>query len=119
MLPLQISRIRCEDTNLSGGEGQAHGADGLGVLVRLLLHLQQLRRLDERLQSLLGAARHQAFVPEPLLQLADVVPATAEPSNTVDASSRGETILPYVSLGPSVGKVHFLGELVQSSLQKT
>lgn len=90
MLPLWIGGTRCEETNLSGGEGQAHGADGLGVLVRLLLHLQQLRRLDERLQSLLGAAHHQAFVPEPLLQLADVVPATAEPSNTVDASGCGE-----------------------------
>lgn len=60
---------------LSSGEGLAHGADGLGVLVSLLLHLQQLGGLDQRLQSLLGAASHQTFVSEPLLQLAHIVPA--------------------------------------------
>lgn len=59
---------------LSGGEGLAHGADGLSVLIGLLLHLQQLRSLDQRLQGLLGSACHQTFVPEPLLQLAHIVP---------------------------------------------
>lgn len=60
---------------LSGGEGLAHGADGLGVLVCLFLHLQQLSGLDQRLQGLLGATSHQTFVSEPLLQLAHIVPA--------------------------------------------
>lgn len=85
-------------THLSGGEGQAHGADGLRVLVRLLLHLQQLRRLYQRLQSLFGAARHQAFVPEPLLQLADVVPATETRLSSISTSSISETSRSPLSL---------------------
>lgn len=40
----------------------AHGADGLGVFVRLLLHLQQLGGLDQRLQGLFGSTVHQPFV---------------------------------------------------------
>lgn len=59
---------------LSSGEGLAHGADGLCVLVSLFLHLQKLSGLDQRLQSLLGSACHQTFVSEPLLQLAHIVP---------------------------------------------
>lgn len=73
---------------LSSCEGLAHGADGLSILVRLFLHLQQLRGLDQRLQGLLGSTVHQAFVSEPLLQLAHVVPVHARaadvntPANT-------------------------------------
>lgn len=69
--------MRCNDRifYLSSGESVAHGADGLCILVSLLLHLQQLSGLDQRLQRLFGSAVHQTFVSEPLLQLTHVVPA--------------------------------------------
>jgi hypothetical protein len=59
---------------LGGGEGVAHGADGLGVLVRLLLDLQQLGGLDDGLQRGRRLALLQVVGPQPLLHLADVVP---------------------------------------------
>ena len=54
------------------------GADGLGVLGRLLLDLQQLGRLDERLQRGHRSALLQVPPPQPLLHLTDVVPDTGE-----------------------------------------
>lgn len=69
---------------LSSGEGLAHGADGLGILVCLLLHLQQLCSLDQRLQGLLGSTDHQTFVSEPLLQLAHVVPVNTRTHQSIN-----------------------------------
>lgn len=62
------------------GQHGAEAADGPGVLLRRLLHLQQLCSLHQWLQHLAGPAVLQPLRPQPLLQLADVVPAETEGS---------------------------------------
>lgn len=60
------------------GQHGAEAADGPGILLRRLLHLQQLGSLHQWLQHLAGSAVLQPLRPQPLLQLADVVPAVTK-----------------------------------------
>lgn len=55
-------------------KGRAQRADSLGVSLGLLIDLQQLSGLSQRLQGFLGAAVGQLSVRQPLLQLPHVVP---------------------------------------------
>lgn len=61
-------------TNLLRGEGRAERADGLSILRRLLLDLQQLSRLDDRLQRCSSFTLEKVVGSEPLLQLTRIVP---------------------------------------------
>lgn len=63
--------------HLLRGERRAQGANGLGVFRRFLFELQQLRRLDQGLQSLCRSALLQVLPVQPFLQLADVKPGRA------------------------------------------
>lgn len=60
------------------GQHRAQAADSPSILLRRLLHLQQLGSLHQRLQHLAGPAVLQPLRPQPLLQLADVVPAVTK-----------------------------------------
>ena len=73
---------------LSCGEGSAHGANNLGIRLSFLLDLQKLRSLDERLQSLLGAAVCQVPLHQPLLQLPDIVPEDRGTGQTIQTEPR-------------------------------
>ena len=61
-------------TDLCRGEGGAHAADSLGICLRLLLDLQKLCSLHQRLQSLPGTTVCQLPLRQPLLQLHNIVP---------------------------------------------
>ena len=61
--------------DLLRGEGGAQRADGLGVLRRLLLDLQQLSGLDDGLQGGCSFTLVQVVPSQPLLHLTGVVPA--------------------------------------------
>lgn len=61
--------------HLLGRQHRAQTAESSSILLRHLLHLQQLGSLDQGLQHLTGPALLQPLCPQPLLQLADVVPA--------------------------------------------
>lgn len=61
-------------THLRRVEGGAQRANCLSVGVGLLVDLQQLSSLSQRLQGFLGAAVSQLPVGQPLLQLPHVVP---------------------------------------------
>lgn len=60
--------------DLSRVEGGAQSANCLSVSLGLLVDLQQLSGLSQRLQGFLGAAVRQLPVRQPLLQLPHVVP---------------------------------------------
>lgn len=63
-------------------------AENSGVLLCHLLHLQQLGSLDQGLQLLAGPALLQPLRPQPLLHLADVVPARDTAQSRAQATSR-------------------------------
>lgn len=67
--------------DLCKSESRAHAADGLSVCVSLLLDLQKLSSLDQRLQSFLGTAVCQLPLCQPLFQLPDSVPDSREISS--------------------------------------
>jgi len=59
--------------DLLRAEGGAQRADGLGVLARLLLDLQQLSGLDDGVQGGCSFTLEQVVPPQPLLHLTGVV----------------------------------------------
>lgn len=69
-------------THLCRVEGGAQRANGLSVGLRLLVDLQQLGGLSQRLQGFLGAAVGQLPVRQPLLQLPHVVPGDVKSSGS-------------------------------------
>lgn len=70
----QIRTVGKWSADLLSGEAAAQGADGLSVLARLLLHLQQLSSLDDGLQSGCSITLIQVVCSQPFLHLSDVVP---------------------------------------------
>lgn len=60
---------------LLGRQHRAQAAKSSSILLCHLLHLQQLGSLDQGFQHLTGPTLLQPLCPQPLLQLADVVPA--------------------------------------------
>lgn len=73
---------------LLGRQHRAEAAESSGVLLCHLLHLQQLGSLDQGLQLLAGPALLQPLRPQPLLHLADVVPARDTAQSRAQATSR-------------------------------
>lgn len=74
--------------DLCCGEGSAHVADSLGVGLSLLLDLQKLCGLYERLQSLFGTAVCQLSLRQPLLQLPNIVPDDGGIEETIQIRPR-------------------------------